>query len=162
MTAVIICSDFGAAAPQKKKNCITVSTVSPSICHKVMGLDALTFVFWMLSFKPTYSLSSFTFVKRLFSSSLLSVIRVESSAYLSLLIFLLGILIPVCASSLIFKNSIKVFLGVSDGKESVCNAGDQGSVSKLGRSRGEGNGYPLQHSCLENAMDRDSWWATSP
>ena len=56
-------------------------------------------VFQMLSFKPTLSLSSFTFIKRLFSSSSLSVIQVVSSAYLRLLIFLLAILIPVCASS---------------------------------------------------------------
>ena len=47
----------------------TVSTVSPSICHEVVGPDAMIFVFWMLSFKPTVSLSSFTFIKRLFSSS---------------------------------------------------------------------------------------------
>src|SRR5574337_7314 len=53
----------------------------------------------MLSFKPTFSLSSFTFIKRLFSSSLLSAIRVVSSAYLRLLIFLPVILIPACASS---------------------------------------------------------------
>ena len=53
----------------------------------------------MLSFKPGFSLSSFTFIKRLFSSSLLSAIRVESSAYLRLLIFLLAILIPAYASS---------------------------------------------------------------
>ena len=43
--------------------------VSPSISHGVMGLDAMIFVSWMLSFKPTFSLSSFTFIKRLFSSS---------------------------------------------------------------------------------------------
>ena len=55
-------------------------------------------VFWMLSFKPTFSLSSFTFIKRLFSSSL-SAIRVVSSVYLRLLIFLPAILIPVCSSS---------------------------------------------------------------
>jgi len=55
--------------------------------------------FWMLSFKPTFSLSSFTFIKRLFSSSSLSAIRVVSSAYLRLLIFLPVILIPGCASS---------------------------------------------------------------
>ena len=55
--------------PQKIKS-DTVSTVSPSICHEVMGADAMIFVFWMLSFKPTFSLSSFTFIKRLFSSSL--------------------------------------------------------------------------------------------
>ena len=60
----------------------TVSTVSPSICHEVMGPDAMIFVFSMLSFKPTFSLSSFTFIKRLFSSSSLSAIRVVSSAYL--------------------------------------------------------------------------------
>src|SRR5574341_628394 len=53
----------------------------------------------MLSFKPTFSLSSLTFTKRLFSSSLLSAIRVVSSAYLRLLIFLPAILIPACASS---------------------------------------------------------------
>ena len=53
----------------------------------------------MLSFKPTFSLSSFTFVKRLFSSSSLTVIRVVSSAYLRLLVFLLAILIPAYASS---------------------------------------------------------------
>ena len=47
----------------------TVSTVSPSICHEVMGRDAMILVFWMLSFKPTFSLSFFTFLKRLFSSS---------------------------------------------------------------------------------------------
>src|SRR5574337_613172 len=53
----------------------------------------------MLSFKPTFSLSSFTFIKRLFSSSSFSAIRVVSSAYLRLLIFLPAILIPACASS---------------------------------------------------------------
>ena len=55
--------------------------------------------FWMLSFKPTFSFSSFTFIKRLFSSSSLFAIRVSSSAYLRLFIFLLTILIPACGSS---------------------------------------------------------------
>ena len=64
-----------------------------------MGPDAMILVFWMLSFKPTFSLSSFTFIKRLFSSTSLSVIRVVSSAYLRWLIFLLAILISACASS---------------------------------------------------------------
>ena len=60
-------------------------------------------IFWMFSFKLTSSLSAFTLIKRLFSSSLLSAIRVVSSAYLKLLIFLLAILIPACAlSSLAF------------------------------------------------------------
>ena len=53
--------------PRKIKS-DTVSTGSPSISHEVMGLDAMIFVFWMLSFKPTFSLSTFTFIKRLFSS----------------------------------------------------------------------------------------------
>ena len=50
--------------PQIKSD--TVSTLFPSISHEVMGPDAMIFVFWMLSFKPTFSLSSFTFIKRLF------------------------------------------------------------------------------------------------
>ena len=59
----------------------------------------LIFTFWMLSFKPDCSPSFFTFIKRLFSSSSLSAIRVVSSAYLTLLIFLLATLIPAYASS---------------------------------------------------------------
>jgi len=58
--------------PKKIKS----DTVSPSISHEVMGPDAMIFVFWMLSFKPTFSLSCFTFIKRLFSYSSLSAIRV--------------------------------------------------------------------------------------
>ena len=42
----------------------------------------------------------------------------------------------------------------SDGKESACSAGDPGSIPRLGRSPGEGKGYPLLYSCLENSMDR--------
>ena len=84
--------------PQKIKSA-TVSTVSPSISHEVIGPDAMIFVFRMLSFKPTFSLSSFTFIKRLFSFSSLSAIRVVSSAYLRLLIFIPAILILACASS---------------------------------------------------------------
>ena len=44
-------------------------------------------------------------------------------------------------------------------KESACNAGDPGWIPGSGRSPGEGNGYPLQYSCLENPMDRGAWWA---
>ena len=84
--------------PQKIKP-DTVSMVPPSICHEVMEPDAMIFIFWMLSFKPTFSLSCFTFIRRLFSSSSLSAIRVVSSAYLRLLIFLPEILIPAWASS---------------------------------------------------------------
>ena len=83
----------------KKIKTITVSTVFPSVCHEVMGLDAMILVFWMLSFKPVFSLFSLTFIKRLFNSSSLSAKRVVSSAYLRLLICLPAILIPACASS---------------------------------------------------------------
>ena len=48
----------------------------------------------------------------------------------------------------------------SVGKESACNLGDPGSIPGLGRCPGEGNGNPLQCSCLENLMDRGAWWAT--
>ena len=51
------------------------------------------------------------------------------------------------------------FPGGSEGKESTCNAGDLSSISGLGRSPGEGNGNPLQYSCLENPMDRGAWRA---
>ena len=95
MAAVTICSDFGV---QENKVChsfhcflIYLPWSDETRCH---GL-----VFSMLYFKPAFSLSSFTFIKRLFSSSSLSAIRVMSFAYLRLLIFLLVILIPACASS---------------------------------------------------------------
>jgi len=83
--------------PPKIKS-LTVSTIAPSICYEVMRSDDTILVFWMLSFKPTFS-SSFTFIKRLFSSSLLSSIKVVSSPYLRLLIFLPAILIQAGASS---------------------------------------------------------------
>jgi len=83
----------------KKIKFLTVSIVSPSICHEVMGPDTVIFIFWMLSFKTAFSLSSFPFIKRLFSSSSLSAIRVVSSACLRLLVFLLAILISPCVSS---------------------------------------------------------------
>ena len=94
MAAITICSDFGAQK-NKVSHCFHCF---PSISHEVMGLDAVILVFWMLSSKPTFSLSSFTLIKRLFSSSL-SAVRVVSSVYLRLLIFLLAILIPDYASS---------------------------------------------------------------
>ena len=52
-------------------------------------------------------------------------------------------------------------LGGSDGQKSACNAGDPGSSPGWGRSPGEGNGYPLLYSCLENSMDRGAWQATA-
>ena len=85
---------------QIKINSVTVSIISPSIFHEVMGLDAMILVYecWGF-FKPAISLSSFIFIKRFLSSFLLSSIRVVSSAYLRLLWFLSAILIPVCNSS---------------------------------------------------------------
>ena len=63
-------------------------------------------------------------------------------------------------SSCSFQALDQCFPGSSDGRESAYNAGDPGSIPGLGRSPGEGNGNPLQYSCLENSMDRRSWWAT--
>ena len=83
----------------KKINLVTASTFSPSICHVVMEPNVMILVFLMLSFKPVFSFSSFTFTKRLFNSSSFSSIRVFSFRYLRWLIFLLEILIPPCDSS---------------------------------------------------------------
>ena len=52
------------------------------------------------------------------------------------------------------------FPGGSDSKASARNEGDPGLIPGLGRSPGEGNGNPLQYACLENSMDRGTWWAT--
>ena len=95
MAAVTICSDFGA--PQNKVcHCFHCFPIYFPWSYGTRRHDLL--VFWTLSFKPTFSLSSFIF-KRLFSSSSLSSIRVVSYAYLRLSIFLPAILIPACASS---------------------------------------------------------------
>ena len=62
-----------------------------------------------------------------------------------------------------FKRGVVVYRGFpggSDGEESACNAGDPGLIPGLERSPGEGNGNPLQCSCLENSMDRGAWQAT--
>ena len=63
----------------------------------------------------------------------------------------------------IVKNFLNFYFileyGGSGGKESACNAGDPGLIPGLGRSPGEGNGYPLQYSCLKNSMGKGAWWA---
>ena len=82
----------------QKINSVTVSLVFPYIWHEWWDWMPWSSFFWMLSFKPTFLLSSFTFIKRLFSSSL-SAIRVVSSACLRLLIFLPAILILASASA---------------------------------------------------------------
>ena len=125
----------------KKIKSATVFAFPPSICHEVMGPDAMTFVFQM-SFKPAFLLFSFTFIKRLFSSSSCSAIRVVSSAYLRLLIFFLTILNPACASSSLafymMYSAYRGFPGGSDGKESACSTGDLGSIPESERSLAEG------------------------
>ena len=55
------------------------------------------------------------------------------------------------------QDLLRGFPGGSDGKASVCNAGDPGSIPGSGRYPGEGNGYPIQYSCLENPMDTEAW-----
>ena len=93
MATVTICSDFGALK-NKVWHCFYCFPIyfpwsDGTRCHDLRFLNV----------EPTFSLSSFTFIKRLFISSSLSAIRVVSSAYLRLLIFLLAILIPACVSS---------------------------------------------------------------
>ena len=111
MPAVTICYDFG---PPKNKVCHCFHFPS-SIYHEVMRPVAMILVFWMLSFNPAFPLSSFTFIKRFFSSSLLSTIMVESFVYLRLLIFLLEILILTCdSSSLDFAWCIQAGLQYTD------------------------------------------------
>ena len=90
-----MCSDFGA---QENKLSHCFHCVPICLPWRV-GTRCHDRSFLILSFKPTFPLSSFTFIKRLLSSSSLSTISVVSSAYLRLLMFLLGILIPDCVSS---------------------------------------------------------------
>ena len=84
----------------KKIKSATVSTVSPSICHEVMGLDAMILVCWMLSFESTFSLSSFTFIKRLFSSSLLSAVRAAPQGWKEWTADVIGEVMPPKSSSM--------------------------------------------------------------
>ena len=83
IAAATVCSDCGA--PENSLSLFPC--VSASVCHEVMGPDAVILAFWMLSFKLGFPLSSFTLIKRLYSSSSLSAIGVVSFAYLRLLIF---------------------------------------------------------------------------
>ena len=89
----------------KKIKSLTVSFVSPSVCHEVMGPDAMILVFGMLNLNWLFH-SSLTFIKRLFNSSSLSAISVVSSACLRLLIFLPAMLIPSCASTSLASHMI--------------------------------------------------------
>ena len=103
MAVVTVYSD---SEPKKIKVSMTVST---SVCHEMIGLDASILVFWILCFKPAFSFS-FTLINRLFSPSSLSAIRMVSSAYLRLLIFLPEILITAYdTSSLAFCRMYSVY-----------------------------------------------------
>ena len=83
----------------KKMKSVTVSITSPSICYEVMVPDVMILAFWMMSFKPAFSLFSFRLISRLFSSPSLSAIRIVPSIHLRLLIFLLAIFNPAYDSS---------------------------------------------------------------
>ena len=98
-------SSFAVILEPKKIKPDTVSSFSSSIYHEVMELDVMIYVFWMLSLKPAISHSSFTFIKRLFSYSSLSAIRVISFAYMRLL-FLLAVLILACHSCSLALNML--------------------------------------------------------
>ena len=146
----------------KKRKSATVSTVSQSIWHEVMGPDAMILVFWMLNFKPTFSLSSFTFIKRLFSSCSISAIRVVSSAYLRLLIFF-----PAVGD---WRDRTPVLLpGKSHGWRNLEGCSPWGCWGSDMTERlhfhfslsciGEGKGNPLQCSCLDSPRDGAAWWA---
>ena len=100
--------------PPKIKS-VTVSIVSPSISHEVMGPDAKIFIFWLLSFKPNFSLSSFTFIKRFFNLCFLPQEWCHTSAYLRLLMLLLAFSIPACASS---SPAFGLEIGMADPKKS--------------------------------------------
>ena len=95
MAAVTIHSDFGAQE-NKIFHCFHFSL---SICHELIGPDAMILVYKCQVLSQNFHSPSFTFINRTFSSSSLSAIRVVSSAYLRLLLFLLAILIPACDSS---------------------------------------------------------------
>ena len=178
MVAVTICSDFGA---QKIKS-VTVSVFSTYICHEVMGPDAMILFFLMLTFKPGFSCSR-TLIKRLFSSSSLSAIRVVSSAYLRWLILLLAFFIPTCASPILtfcimyaaigwrrqWQPTPVLLPGKSHGRRGLVACSPWGRWGSDTTERlhfhfslsciGEGNGTPLQCSCLENPRDGGAWWA---
>ena len=98
-----------------------------------MGLDSVVLVFWLLSFKPTFSLSAFSLIKRLFSSSSLSATRMVSSAYLKLLIFLPAILIPACDSSSVTKD-----------KPYICVVMTRGGMFLVPRGELSALGWPVE------------------
>ena len=135
-TAVTIHSDFGA---QEKKICHCFHFFP--IFHEVMGLDAKILAFLILHFKSALPLSFFTIIS-------LIPINVCSNKLLKIL---------TCHRLSFIKCFCIDFPRGSDSKASAYSVGDLGSIPGLGRSPGEGNGNPLQYSCLENPMDGGTW-----
>ena len=144
MAAVTVHSDFGA-----QENSLSLFPVFPHL-FAMKWWDWMP-CSWMLSFKPDSSLPSFIFIKRLFSSSLLSA-------------SIFGLCLKLTVSR---STSLDVLDRDFPGDAMVKNlpgksgdTGDVGLTPVLGRSPREGNGNPLQYSCLENSMDRGARWAT--
>ena len=137
MAAVIICSDFGAHE-NKVCHCFHCFLIYLLWSN---GLDAMIFFFRTLSFKPGFSLSSFIFIKRFLSSSLLSAMRVVSPAYLRLLIFLPAIFISACA-----RKSISEFSSVTQSCLTLCDP--------MGCST---PGFPVHHQFLELTQTHVHW-----
>ena len=123
-----------------------------------MGQDAMILVFLNVEFQASFFTLLFQLIKKLFSSSLLSAIKVVSSAYLSLLIFLWAILIPAGdSSSLVFHMMYSAYkLNKQDDNIQPCHTHFP-ILNQLAVPCGEGNGNPLQYSCLDNPMDRGAW-----
>ena len=166
MTAVSICSDLGA--PKIKS--LTVSIVSPSICHEVTGPDAMILVFWMLSFKPTFSLLTGVFLSKrntlesyhcyVWPVCLCFWVIVTITSYINL---------PNSNQRRRQWHPTPVRLpGKSHGRRSLEGCSPWGCWGSDTTERlhfhfslsciGEGNGNPLQCSCLENPRDGGAFW----
>ena len=139
-----------------------------SLSFPFMGPDAMILVFWTLSFKPGFSLLSLTFIKMLLRSFSLSGTRVVSSVYLTLLIFPGQSWFHLVSHPAWCFACCTLYMGLpwrlSD-KESVCNAdflqcSRHGFNPWAGKISAEGNGKPLQYSCLGNPIDRGASPAT--
>ena len=115
MTAVRVHSDF----EHKKIKYVTISIYSPPFYHKVMGMQTMILVFSMLSYNPTFPLTSFKFIKRFFKSSSLSAIWVLPSVYLRLLVFEHSGLISFRMDLLVLQRTLRSLLQHHSSKASI-------------------------------------------